>query len=108
MISVTTRSVDGTAALAAAIAALSRPGDVIVLTGTDPAFCAGLDLSELSDRSAAEGVYHSRGWHRTFEKIQFGQVPVVAPLARDEMGIVCNVNADDVAAGIASGLGARQ
>ncbi len=36
------------------------------------------------------------------------QVPVVAPLARDEEGIVCNVNADDVAAGIAGGLGARQ
>ena len=37
-----------------------------------------------------------------------GQVPVVAPLARDEDGIVCNVNADDAAAGIAGGLGARQ
>ena len=37
-----------------------------------------------------------------------GQVPVVAPLARDADGIVCNVNADDAAAGIASGLGARQ
>ena len=37
-----------------------------------------------------------------------GQVPVVAPLARDEEGIVCNVNADDVAAGLAAGLGARQ
>ena len=37
-----------------------------------------------------------------------GQVPVVAPLARDEEGIVCNVNADDAAAGIAAGLGARQ
>jgi acetylglutamate kinase len=37
-----------------------------------------------------------------------GQVPVVAPLARDEDGIVCNVNADDAAAGIAVGLGARQ
>src|SRR5438067_6774322 len=37
-----------------------------------------------------------------------GQVPVVAPLARDEQGIVCNVNADDAAAGIAGGLGARQ
>ena len=32
----------------------------------------------------------------------------MAPLARDEDGIVCNVNADDVAAGIAAGLGARQ
>ena len=37
-----------------------------------------------------------------------GQVPVVAPLARDADGTVCNVNADDAAAGIASGLGARQ
>jgi acetylglutamate kinase len=37
-----------------------------------------------------------------------GQLPVVAPLARDEHGVVCNVNADDAAAGIAAGLGARQ
>jgi acetylglutamate kinase len=37
-----------------------------------------------------------------------GQVPVVAPLARDEAGAVCNVNADDAAAGLAAGLGARQ
>jgi acetylglutamate kinase len=37
-----------------------------------------------------------------------GQVPVVAPLARDADGIVCNVNADDAAAGLAAGLGARQ
>ena len=37
-----------------------------------------------------------------------GQVAVVAPLARDEHGIVCNVNADDAAGGIAAGLGARQ
>lgn len=37
-----------------------------------------------------------------------GQVPVVAPLARDEEGVVCNVNADDATAGIAAGLGSRQ
>ncbi len=37
-----------------------------------------------------------------------GQVPVVAPLARDEEGVVCNVNADDAAAGLAAGLAARQ
>lgn len=37
-----------------------------------------------------------------------GQVAVVAPLARDEAGLVCNVNADDAAAGLAAGLGARQ
>ena len=32
----------------------------------------------------------------------------MAPLARDADGIVCNVNADDAAAGIAAGIGARQ
>jgi acetylglutamate kinase len=37
-----------------------------------------------------------------------GGVPVIAPLARDEAGTVCNVNADDAAAGLAAGLGARQ
>jgi acetylglutamate kinase len=37
-----------------------------------------------------------------------GLVPVVAPLARDEGGFVCNVNADDAAAGLAAGLDARQ
>ena len=33
-----------------------------------------------------------------------GLVPVVAPLALDEDGAICNVNADDAAAGIAAGL----
>jgi acetylglutamate kinase len=37
-----------------------------------------------------------------------GRVPVIAPLARDENGIVCNVNADEAAAGIAADLGSRQ
>jgi acetylglutamate kinase len=37
-----------------------------------------------------------------------GQVPVIAPLARDEHGIICNVNADDAAAGLGAGLGSRQ
>jgi acetylglutamate kinase len=36
-----------------------------------------------------------------------GSVPVVAPLALDEGGVACNVNADDAAAGIAGGLRAR-
>ena len=52
----------------------------LVLHGAGEHFCAGLDLAELSDRSAAQGAAHSRGWHRTFERIQFGQVPVVAVL----------------------------
>jgi acetylglutamate kinase len=36
-----------------------------------------------------------------------GKLPVVAPLATDEDGAICNVNADDVAAGLAGGLHAR-
>jgi acetylglutamate kinase len=36
-----------------------------------------------------------------------GHVPVVAPLALDEAGEICNVNADEVAAGLARALRAR-
>jgi acetylglutamate kinase len=36
-----------------------------------------------------------------------GHVPVVAPLALDEAGELCNVNADEVAAGLARALRAR-
>jgi glutamate 5-kinase len=55
-------------------------------------------------------VAHIVGIRRDFldTLLVAGQVAVVAPLARDEQGIVCNVNADDAAAGIAAGLGARQ
>ncbi len=52
----------------------------VVLSGEGPHFCAGLDLAELSERSVAEGVLHSRSWHAAFEQIQFGSVPVIAVL----------------------------
>ena len=52
----------------------------LVLTGEGAHFCAGLDLSELSERSVAEGVQHSRTWHQVMDAIQFGRVPVVAVL----------------------------
>jgi len=52
----------------------------VVLSGEGDHFCAGLDLSEVSERSVAEGVFHSRSWHAAFEQIQFGRVPVVAVL----------------------------
>jgi enoyl-CoA hydratase/carnithine racemase len=50
----------------------------VLLCGAGEHFCAGLDLSELRARSAAEGLAHSRMWHRAFEEVQFGDVPVVA------------------------------
>jgi (methylthio)acryloyl-CoA hydratase len=52
----------------------------VVLSGAGDHFCAGLDLSELSERSVAEGVLHSRLWHQVMDSVQFGRVPVVAVL----------------------------
>ena len=54
--------------------------NAVVLAADGDHFCAGLDLSELTARNAREGVLHSRGWHRAFERIEFGKVPVVAVL----------------------------
>lgn len=50
----------------------------VVLHGEGDHFCAGLDLSELTERNIQEAIVHSRMWHRAFERIQFGKVPVVA------------------------------
>ena len=52
----------------------------VVLHGAGDHFSAGLDLSELKERNVAQGIAHSRSWHRAFEHIQFGKVPVVAVL----------------------------
>jgi enoyl-CoA hydratase/carnithine racemase len=51
-----------------------------VLCAEGDHFSAGLDLSELTERSAAEGALHSRQWHRVLDRVQFGRVPVVAAL----------------------------
>jgi len=52
----------------------------VLLAGDGENFSAGLDLSELEERDVTQGMAHSRLWHRAFEKIQFGKVPVVAML----------------------------
>jgi enoyl-CoA hydratase/carnithine racemase len=52
----------------------------VVLSGEGDHFCAGLDLAEVSERSVAEGILHSRSWHAAFERVQFGKVPVVVVL----------------------------
>jgi enoyl-CoA hydratase/carnithine racemase len=51
-----------------------------VLHGAGEHFSAGLDLSELVDSDLNHGVEHSRMWHRAFEAIEFGRVPVVSAL----------------------------
>ncbi len=58
------------------------PEDIraVVLAGEGEHFSAGLDLSELAERDVFAGIEHSRSWHRIFERMQFGEVPVVAVL----------------------------
>ncbi len=51
-----------------------------VVDGTGEHFCAGLDLSELSEHDASEGVFHSRMWHAALDCVEKGTVPVVAAL----------------------------
>ena len=52
----------------------------VVLDAAGDHFCAGLDLSELTTRSVFEGIEHSMMWHRAFERIESGRVPVVSVL----------------------------
>jgi len=51
-----------------------------VIDGEGEHFCSGLDLSELKERDAGQGLHHSRMWHAALERVQFGPVPVVAAL----------------------------
>ena len=87
------------------VAALRDVGcDAVGLSGVDGGLLIGERLPDVGL------VAHVTGIRRDLldSLLVADQVPVVAPLARDEEGIVCNVNADDAAAGIAAGLGARQ
>lgn len=43
-------------------------------------FSAGLDLSELTEKDAAEGVLHSQLHQRALQEVQYARVPVVAAL----------------------------
>ena len=51
-----------------------------VIDGDGEHFCAGLDLSELKERDAGQGLHHSRMWHTALECVQYGPVPVIAAL----------------------------
>jgi enoyl-CoA hydratase/carnithine racemase len=59
---------------------LPEDARVAVVSGEGEHFCAGLDLSDLMERNAAEGILHSRSWHAAFDQVQFGRVPVIAVL----------------------------
>ena len=68
------------AALEHAFVTLPSTVRAAVLCGDGEHFCAGLDLSDIKDRDAVEGLHHSRSWHRVLSGIEFGRIPVVAAL----------------------------
>ena len=87
------------------VAALRDVGcDAVGLSGVDGGLLIGERLADVGLVATVTGVRRDL----IDSLLVAGQVPVVAPLARDEQGVVCNVNADDAAAGLAAGLGARQ
>lgn len=67
---------------------------VVVLHGHGDSFCAGLDLKELLSTRPDPGApldvraqfTRSKTWHRTFDLIQFGDVPVISVLKGAVMG----------------------
>lgn len=78
--------------------------DAVGLSGVDGGLLIGRRIPEVGLVATVIGVRRDL----IDSLLVSGQVAVVAPLARDEEGIVCNVNADDAASGLAAGLGARQ
>jgi enoyl-CoA hydratase/carnithine racemase len=68
------------AAVARAFASVQANVRAAVLYAEGDNFSAGLDLSELTERSAEEGFLHSRMWHAALERVEFGTIPVVSVL----------------------------
>lgn len=68
------------AALEATLIAAPESTRVIVLAGEGVHFCAGLDLTEHQHRDPFGVMQHSRGWHRIFDRIQSGGIPVVTAM----------------------------
>lgn len=91
------------------------PGTVraAVLGGEGEHFCAGLDLSELEERDAGQGLHHSRMWHAALECVQYGPVPVVAALHGAvvggglELASACHIRVADESAFYALPEGSR-
>ena len=70
------------AALDATISRLPAETRAIVLAGKGPHFCAGLDLKEHHGlaRSAVDFMRVCQEWHRVFDRLQYGGIPVIGAL----------------------------
>jgi acetylglutamate kinase len=86
------------------VAALSRLGlPVLGLTGADGGLVVAERLAQLGHVGRVVGARPA-----VIEAlVDRGFVPVIAPIAIDETGELCNVNADEVAAGLAAALASR-
>jgi (methylthio)acryloyl-CoA hydratase len=84
-----------------------------VIHGAGEHFCAGLDLSELQERDAGQGLHHSRMWHAALECVQHGPVPVVAALHGAvvggglELASACHIRVADASSFFALPEGSR-
>jgi (methylthio)acryloyl-CoA hydratase len=63
-----------------ALIAVPNGTRALVLAARGGHFCAGLDLSELEERTPAEVVRHSQSWQRVFARIAVGGIPAIAAL----------------------------
>jgi (methylthio)acryloyl-CoA hydratase len=61
-------------------ASLPEEIGAVVIHGIGDHFSSGLDLSELTEHDATDGLRHSQMWHRVFDRIQYSRVPVIAAL----------------------------
>lgn len=62
---------------------------VVILHGEGEHFCAGLDLFELMSKRSPDvlvGMRRSRQWHRVFDLMQFGELPIVSVLKGGVIG----------------------
>lgn len=84
-----------------------------VVHGEGEHFCAGLDLGELQERDAGQGMHHSRMWHAALECVQHGPVPVIAALHGAvvggglELASACHIRVADASAFYALPEGSR-
>ncbi|AVO44455.1 crotonase/enoyl-CoA hydratase family protein [Phreatobacter cathodiphilus] len=67
--------------LSRAVSSLPAEIRAVVIHGEGEHFCAGLDLGEVDgEPDLAAAIQHSLGWHRAFQDIQYGRVPVISVL----------------------------